>query len=124
MPDGIVECCQRFVNAKPQKIDVIEALITTAADAPATEANDHPKFATRIFLNEAEIGVGAEIIDRSKRIRDKIKSRFISTISGIIATVPTYESNLCEVSRLWTPEFTFEDDNGSSSQRHVSRGRV
>jgi diacylglycerol kinase family enzyme len=44
------------------------------------------------------MGVGAEIIDRSKKIRDKIKSRFISTISGVIATLPTYESNLCEVS--------------------------
>jgi CheY-like chemotaxis protein len=25
LPDGIVECCQRFVNAKQQKIDVIAA---------------------------------------------------------------------------------------------------
>ena len=33
-----------------------------------------------------------------KKIRDKIKSRFISTVSGLIATLPTYESNLCEVS--------------------------
>jgi diacylglycerol kinase family enzyme len=99
LPDGIVECCQRFVNAKPLKIDVISALITTAAAAPPAAANDYPKEATtRIFLNAAEIGVGAEIIDRSKKIRDKIKSRFISTISGIIATLPTYESNLCEVS--------------------------
>ena len=95
LPDGIVECCQRFVNAKPQMIDVISALVTTA---PATP-NDHSKgVAARIFLNAAEIGVGAEIIDRSKKIRDKIKSRFISTISGVIATLPTYESNLCEVS--------------------------
>ncbi|MGB7954540.1 MAG: hypothetical protein WCF23_11215 [Candidatus Nitrosopolaris sp.] len=38
------------------------------------------------------------MVDRSKKIRDKIKSRFISTISGVIATLPTYESNLCEVS--------------------------
>ncbi len=99
LPDGIVECCQRFVNAKPLKIDVISALITTAAAAPPAAANDYPKEATtRIFLNAAEIGVGAEIIDRSKKIRDKIKSRFISTISGIITTLPTYESNLCEVS--------------------------
>jgi diacylglycerol kinase family enzyme len=95
LPDGIVECCQRFVNAKPQMIDVISALVTTV---PATP-NDHLKeVAARIFLNAAEIGVGAEIIDRSKKIRDKIKSRFISTISGVIATLPTYESNLCEVS--------------------------
>jgi diacylglycerol kinase (ATP) len=99
LPDGIIECCQRFVNAKPQKIDVIAAVITKAAEAPATASIDHPKeVSARIFLNAAEIGVGAEIIDRSKKIRDKIKSRFISTISGVIATLPTYESNLCEVS--------------------------
>jgi diacylglycerol kinase family enzyme len=98
LPDGIVECCQRFVNAKPLKIDVISALITSPP-APPAAVNDYPKeVTTRIFLNAAEIGVGAEIIDRSKKIRDKIKSRFISTISGIIATLPTYESNLCEVS--------------------------
>jgi diacylglycerol kinase (ATP) len=98
LPDGIVECCQRFVNGKPQKIDVIAAVITTA-EAPVTAANNLPKkVTTRIFLNAAEMGVGAEIIDRSKKIRDKIKSRFISTISGVIATLPTYESNLCEVS--------------------------
>ena len=53
LPDGIVECCQRFVNAKPQKIDVISALITIAA-------SDYPKeVAALIFLNAAEIGVGA-----------------------------------------------------------------
>jgi diacylglycerol kinase (ATP) len=98
LPDGIVECCQRFVNGKPQKIDVIAAVITTA-EAPVTAANNLPKkVTTRIFLNAAEMGIGAEIIDRSKKIRDKIKSRFISTISGVVATLPTYESNLCEVS--------------------------
>jgi diacylglycerol kinase family enzyme len=42
--------------------------------------------------------VGAEIIDRSKRIRDKINSRVISTITSVVATLPTYESNLCEIS--------------------------
>jgi diacylglycerol kinase family enzyme len=90
LPDGIIECCQRFVNGKPQKIDVIAAVITTA-EAPATAASDHPKeVTTRLFLNAAEIGVGAEIIDRSKKIRDKINSRFISTISGVIATLDEF----------------------------------
>ncbi|MGA9842011.1 MAG: diacylglycerol kinase family protein [Nitrososphaeraceae archaeon] len=99
LPDGIVECCQRFVNGKPQKIDVISALVTRRAVPPGTNTNEHPnEVITRIFLNAAEIGVAAEIIDRSKRIRDKVKSRFISTISSVIATLPTYESNLCEVS--------------------------
>jgi diacylglycerol kinase (ATP) len=96
LPDGIVECCQRFVNGKPQKIDVISALVTIAsAEAQAHHPNE---VTTRIFLNAAEIGVGAEIIDKSKKIRDKIKSRMISTISSVIATLPTYESNLCELS--------------------------
>ena len=98
LPKGIIECCQRFVNAKPRKIDVIAAVITTEAEASARTSTDHPKkIRTRVFLNAAEIGIAAEIIDRSKKIRDKIKSRFISTISGVIATLPTYESNLCEV---------------------------
>jgi diacylglycerol kinase (ATP) len=96
LPDGIVECCERFVNAKPQEIDVISALTMMA---PAAAPRDSLKeVTTRIFLNAAEIGVGTEIIDRSKRIRDKIKSRIISTISGVIATLPAYQSNLCEVS--------------------------
>ncbi|MGN6632162.1 MAG: diacylglycerol/lipid kinase family protein [Nitrososphaeraceae archaeon] len=93
LPDGIVECCQRFVNGKPQKIDVISALTTRISTGDHSEG-----VITRLFLNAAEIGVGAEIIDRSKKIRDKIKSRIVSTISSVIATLPTYESNLCEVS--------------------------
>jgi diacylglycerol kinase (ATP) len=96
LPEGIVECCKRFVNAKPQKIDVISALITKAS---LGSTNHNPKdVATRIFLNAAEIGVGAEIINRSKKVRDKVKSRIVSTISSVIATLPSYESNLCEVS--------------------------
>lgn len=98
LPEGIVECCQRFVNGKPQKIDVIAAVTATAASV-STQSNDHSKEVTaRIFLNAAEMGVGAEIIYRSKKIRDKIKSRLASTISSIIATLPTYESNLCDFS--------------------------
>jgi diacylglycerol kinase (ATP) len=99
LPRGIVECCQRFVNGKPQKIDVTAAVTATAASV-STHSNDHSKEVTaRIFLNAAEMGgVGAEIIYRSKKIRDKIKSRIVSTISSIIATLPTYESNLCNVS--------------------------
>jgi diacylglycerol kinase (ATP) len=96
LPEGIVECCKRFVNGKPQKIDVIAAVTATAASEP-THSNDNSK-TVRIFLNAAEMGVGAEIIYRSKKIRDKIKSRLVSTVSSIIATLPTYESNLCNVS--------------------------
>jgi diacylglycerol kinase family enzyme len=52
---------------------------------------------TRVFLNAAEIGVGAEIIDRSKKVRTKIKSRLLSTIASIFVTLPTYESNVSEI---------------------------
>jgi diacylglycerol kinase family enzyme len=50
----------------------------------------------RIFLNAVEMGIGAEIIDRSKTIREKISSRMLSTFAGIVATMPTYKSNTCE----------------------------
>ncbi len=30
---------------------------------------------------------------RSKKVRSKIKSRVISTIAGVVSTLPTYESN-------------------------------
>ena len=43
------------------------------------------------------MGVGAEIIDRFKRMRGKIKNRLLSTVAGIISTVPTYESNECDI---------------------------
>lgn len=98
--DGIIESCQSFVKAKLRKIDVILAIITRAspeAKGPSKRANIDPTI-TRIFLNAAEMGVGAEIIDRSKTVRDKIKSRFISTISSVIATLPTYMSNMSELS--------------------------
>ena len=102
LPEGIVECCKRFVNGKPQKIDVISAstssITQTDTNTNANGGSQSKEVTTRIFLNAAEIGVGAEIIDRSKKIRDKVKSRFVSTISSIIATLPIYESNLCEVS--------------------------
>jgi diacylglycerol kinase family enzyme len=91
LPAGLEQGCQSFVDGKLQKIDVIGAIVT--------DPEDHlKKVPMRIFLNAAEIGVAAEIIDRSKKIRDKVKSRFISTVSSMIATMPTYQSNLCEIS--------------------------
>jgi diacylglycerol kinase family enzyme len=57
-----------------QKIDVITAVTATAASV-STQSNDHSKEVTaRIFLNAAEMGVGAEIIYRSKKIRDKLRA--------------------------------------------------
>ena len=89
LPEGVVECCQCFSAGKTRKIDVISATVTNA--------NDHSTRSTRIFLNAAEIGLGAEIIDRSKTIRKVVNSRIVSTITSILATLPSYQSNECEV---------------------------
>ena len=101
LPDGIVECCQRFVNGKPQKIDVISALTTPISTGMlGTKANDHPEgVITHIFLNARGNRYWCRNHRQNqKKIRDKVKSRIISTISSVIAALPTYESNLCEVS--------------------------
>jgi diacylglycerol kinase (ATP) len=90
MPDGIEECCQTFVCGKQKKIDVI----SVAATDPETRLS----LPIQIFLNAAEIGIAAEIIDKSKKIRNKINSRLVSTVSSLISTVSTYESSICEIS--------------------------
>ena len=99
LPSQLEDCCQRFVNGNPVKIDVISTAVTRYSEKDEIDSNivgelDSP----RIFLNAAEIGVGAEIIDRSKKIRDTVKSRILSTITSMIATIPTYSSNVCELS--------------------------
>jgi len=83
------ESFTRINQMKRRKIDVI-GVIVTDKDNPAVTHK-------RIVLNAAEMGVGAEIIDRSKRVRGKVKSRILSTIAGIVTTLPTYESNECDV---------------------------
>lgn len=95
-PEDIVQCCSNFVVGKSKKIDVISATVT-----PTTNAEDfdrRPKPITRIFLNAAELGVAGEIIDRSKKVRNKVKSGLVSTVTSLALTLPYYESNLCEVS--------------------------
>jgi diacylglycerol kinase (ATP) len=89
LPQGIDECCHNYLKGSTQKIDVLTATVTN----PAT----HAKVSTRAFLNAAEIGFGAEVIDRSKKVRSKVKNRMVSTITSVLATLPTYESNNCEV---------------------------
>src|SRR6266480_4279533 len=88
-PEEVMECCHNFIKGKTQEIDVISATVT--------DAKDHSKAITKVFLNAAEIGFGAEIIDRSKKLRSKINSRIMSTIASIATSLPAYESNLCEV---------------------------
>jgi diacylglycerol kinase (ATP) len=89
LPCEIEACCKNFAKCNPKKIDVIRASATNPSNRSITES--------RIFLNAAEMGVAAEIIDRSKKIRAKVKSRIVSTVSSIVATMPTYQSNLCEI---------------------------
>lgn len=89
LPAGVVESCRNFVGGSPERID----LISVAATDPDTGSRTPP----RVLLNAAEMGVGAEIIDRSKRVRSVVKSRRVSTAAAIISTVPAYESNLCDL---------------------------
>jgi diacylglycerol kinase family enzyme len=84
-----VQSLKRIKQMKRRKIDAILAVITNK-DSPSLTHK-------RIILNAAEIGVGAEIIDRSKRVRRKIKSRFVSTVASIVATLPAYNSNECDI---------------------------
>lgn len=99
LPSQLVECCQRFVSGKLRKIDVISASVTPTLGNGKTSTGVVGELeSARVFLNAAEIGVGAEIIDRSKKIRDRVKSRILSTITSMIATIPTYSSNVCELS--------------------------
>jgi diacylglycerol kinase (ATP) len=101
LPPESEECCKHYAASKiRKKIDVISATVTNFPDNDDSDGeNTRSKLApTRIFLNAAEIGVAAEIIDRSKKIRDKVKSRMVSTVSSVVATLPTYQSNLCEIS--------------------------
>lgn len=89
LPQGIDECCHNYLQGSTQKIDVLTATVTNPTN--------RSKALTRAFLNAAEIGFGAEVIDRSKKVRSKVKNRMVSTITSVIATLPTYESNNCEI---------------------------
>lgn len=73
LPDGIIECCKRFVNGKPQNIHVISASTTSTTQTETNTKGQPKEVTTRIFLNATEIGVGAEIIDRSKKSETKLR---------------------------------------------------
>ena len=94
-PEDIVQCCSNLVVGKSKNIDVISATVSSAIGAESSDKSSKP--ITRI-LNAAELGVAAEIIDRSKKVRNKVKNRLMSTITSLAVTVPYYESNLCEFS--------------------------
>lgn len=87
IPTDPMVVCNNIKMLKPKKIDIISVV----------SHNSQKRFKIRICLNAAEIGIGAEIIDRAKIIREKINSRIVSTALGIISTVPSYQSNECEI---------------------------
>jgi diacylglycerol kinase (ATP) len=83
---------ESFKNMNKMKKKEMDVIGVTIAD------KDNPKInRVRIVLNAAEMGVGAEIIERSKRVRRKLKNRFLSTIASVVSTLPTYESNECDI---------------------------
>ena len=90
LPEGVTNCCSAFHLGKSKKLDVIYVTVTSP--------EDHSSTTSRICLNAAEMGVAGEIIERSKKVREVVNSRIVSTITSIAATLPTYQSNECEIS--------------------------
>jgi YegS/Rv2252/BmrU family lipid kinase len=89
LPETVVKCCRNFALGRPRKTDVVRAAVR--------HPNDHSSI-SRIYLNAAEIGLGAEITERSRKVRKVLNNRIVSTATGILATLPSYQSNECEVS--------------------------
>lgn len=96
LPSDFEECCKYLSESTTTKtaratnmIDVISAVTRVSTE------NSGNQF--RVFLNAAEIGLGAEIIEKGKMIRDQISSRILSTITSIVATLPVYKSNSCQI---------------------------
>jgi diacylglycerol kinase (ATP) len=89
LPEGVANCCRTFQLGKPKKMDVIYATVTSQ--------EDHSSTTSRIVLNAAEMGIAGEIIERSKKVRQVLNSRIVSTITSIATTLPTYQSNECEI---------------------------
>lgn len=104
LPSEMEECCKVVTLTNNfKKIDVITAVVHNRID------DKDEGYASRVVLNAAEIGVSAEIINRSKMVRDRISSRLLSTITGVITTLPIYKSNVCELI-----EFLNDKGNGNA----------
>ncbi|VFJ15285.1 diacylglycerol/lipid kinase family protein [Candidatus Nitrosocosmicus franklandus] len=92
LPSDFEECCKYLSESSTTStdfIDIISAVVRTSTEKAENQF--------RIFLNAAEIGLGAEIIEKGKMIRDQISSRILSTITSVIATLPIYKSNSCQI---------------------------
>lgn len=85
------ECCKYVSDSSTaQLVDIISCVAKVS-----TENFSGNRF--RVLLNAAEIGLGAEIIEKGKMVRDQISSRILSTITSIVATLPVYKSNVCQI---------------------------
>ncbi|MFB5599595.1 MAG: diacylglycerol/lipid kinase family protein [Nitrososphaeraceae archaeon] len=89
LPRQFDDYIKNLGKLKAKRIDVISSKYTI----PGSKKFSKP----RLCFNAVEIGAGAEIIERSKLIRNRVNSRLLSTITGILSTLPSYESNLCEI---------------------------
>jgi len=91
LPQDFEECCKYVSESTTtQMVDIISCVAKVS-----TENFSGNRF--RVFLNAAEIGLGAEIIEKGKIVRDQISSRILSTITSIVATLPVYKSNVCQI---------------------------
>jgi diacylglycerol kinase family enzyme len=92
LPPDFEECCKYVSESTTttQMIDIVSCVARIGA-----EDSSGNRF--RVLLNAAEIGLGAEIIEKGKMVRDQISSRILSTITSIVATLPVYKSNVCQI---------------------------
>ena len=91
LPADLEECCEVLAKSDTtKKIDVISAIVR--------DTENSSKHIQRIFLNAAEMGMGAEVIDKAKETRKKVKSRLLSTLTGLFSTVSTFEGSVCNIS--------------------------
>jgi diacylglycerol kinase family enzyme len=91
LPQDFEECCKYLSESTTTRmVDIISCVAKVS-----TENFSGNRF--RVFLNAAEIGLGAEIIEKGKIVRDQISSRILSTITSIVATLPVYKSNVCQI---------------------------
>jgi diacylglycerol kinase family enzyme len=91
LPQDFEQCCKYVSESSiTQKVDIISCVAKMGS-----EDSSGNRF--RVFLNAAEIGLGAEIIEKGKMVRDQISSRILSTITSIVATLPVYKSNVCQI---------------------------
>jgi hypothetical protein len=75
------------VSTKEMESDTWELYLCLCAKGAGNQGKIFPKTPMRIMVNAAEMGVAAEIIDRSKKVRNVLKSRLVSIITVVVSTL-------------------------------------